>query len=137
VAARAGRSLFVCPPRAAARWAAVGPSRLRARGAARARREGEVAARHHPPLSAPRSSHHDRAMTASPRRDAIVVGAGPAGAATAILLAREGLSGTVIDRVRSPRTRICGGDLSPQGPRLLDPLRAPPRPPPAPAPPPP
>jgi len=63
-------------------------------------------------------------MTASPRRDAIVVGAGPAGAATAILLAGEGLSVTVIDRVRSPRTRICGEYLSPEGTRILDRLGA-------------
>jgi flavin-dependent dehydrogenase len=59
-------------------------------------------------------------VTASARRDAIVVGAGPAGAATAILLAQEGLSVTVLDRARSPRTRICGEYLSPEGARVLD-----------------
>ena len=59
-------------------------------------------------------------MTTSPPRDVIVVGAGPAGAATAILLAGEGLSVTVLDRARSPRTKICGEYLSPEGTRVLD-----------------
>jgi flavin-dependent dehydrogenase len=59
-------------------------------------------------------------VTTSPPRDVIVVGAGPAGAATAILLAGEGLSVTVLDRARSPRTKICGEYLSPEGPRILD-----------------
>jgi flavin-dependent dehydrogenase len=63
-------------------------------------------------------------VTASPRRDTIVVGAGPAGAATALLLAGEGLSVTVLDRARSPRTRICGEYLSPEGTRVLDRLGA-------------
>ena len=59
-------------------------------------------------------------MTGSPRRDAIVVGAGPAGAATAILMAAEGLSVTILDRARSPRARYCGEYLSPEGTRILD-----------------
>jgi 2-polyprenyl-6-methoxyphenol hydroxylase-like FAD-dependent oxidoreductase len=59
-------------------------------------------------------------VTTSPTRDVIVVGAGPAGAATAILLAGEGLSVTVLDRARSPRTKICGEYLSPEGTRVLD-----------------
>jgi menaquinone-9 beta-reductase len=52
--------------------------------------------------------------------DAIVVGAGPAGAATGILLAERGFSVIVLDRTRSPRTRICGEYLSPEGARILD-----------------
>jgi geranylgeranyl reductase family protein len=57
----------------------------------------------------------------SPRGlDVIVVGAGPAGAATAILLAEAGLSVLVLDRARSPRTKICGEYLSPEGLRVLD-----------------
>ena len=59
-------------------------------------------------------------VTALARRDAIVVGAGPAGAATAILLTERGLSVTVLDRARSPRSRICGEYLSPEGARILD-----------------
>ena len=56
--------------------------------------------------------------------DAIVVGAGPAGAATAILMAEHGLSVTVLDRARFPRPKICGEYLSPEVPRLLDRLGA-------------
>src|SRR5262245_18533111 len=56
-------------------------------------------------------------------RDVIVVGAGPAGAATALLLAERGLAVTVLDRARSPRTKICGEYLSPEGTRILDRLR--------------
>ena len=56
--------------------------------------------------------------------DVIVVGAGPAGAATAILLAEHGLSVRVVDRARFPRPKICGEYLSPEAPRLLDRLGA-------------
>ena len=52
--------------------------------------------------------------------DVIVVGAGPAGAATAILLAEQGLRVVALDRARFPRPRICGEYLSPEAPRLLD-----------------
>jgi flavin-dependent dehydrogenase len=52
--------------------------------------------------------------------DVVVVGAGPAGAATAILLAREGLSVVLLDRARFPRDKICGEYLSPKGSRILE-----------------
>lgn len=52
--------------------------------------------------------------------DALVVGAGPAGAATAILLAKEGLSVVLLDRARFPRDKVCGEYLSPEGTRILD-----------------
>jgi flavin-dependent dehydrogenase len=52
--------------------------------------------------------------------DAVVVGAGPAGAATAILLARQGLAVALLDRARFPRDKICGEYLSPEGSRILD-----------------
>ncbi len=52
--------------------------------------------------------------------DAVVVGAGPAGAATAILLAEQGLSVVLIDRARFPRDKVCGEYLSPEGGRILD-----------------
>ena len=52
--------------------------------------------------------------------DAIVVGAGPAGAATALLLAEQGLRVTVLDRARFPRPKICGEYLSPEAARVLD-----------------
>ncbi len=52
--------------------------------------------------------------------DALIVGAGPAGAATAILLAERGLSVVLLDRARFPRDKICGEYLSPEGARILD-----------------
>jgi geranylgeranyl reductase family protein len=60
-------------------------------------------------------------MTAVPRdADVIVVGAGPAGTATAILLAEQGLRIIVLDRARFPRPKICGEYLSPEAGRVLD-----------------
>jgi flavin-dependent dehydrogenase len=52
--------------------------------------------------------------------DALVVGAGPAGAATGILLARAGFRVLVVDRERFPRPKICGEYLSPETARILD-----------------
>ena len=46
------------------------------------------------------------------RFDAIVVGAGPAGSATAIRLARAGASVLLADRARFPRDKPCGGGLT-------------------------
>jgi menaquinone-9 beta-reductase len=58
---------------------------------------------------------------AGPRdADVIVVGAGPAGAAAAILLAEQGLHVVVLDRARFPRSKICGEYLSPEAGRILD-----------------
>ncbi len=51
--------------------------------------------------------------------DVLVVGAGPAGASTAFWLARAGLSVTLVDRARFPRTKACAEYLSPQASRLL------------------
>lgn len=51
---------------------------------------------------------------------AIVVGAGPAGAATALLLAERGIDVVVLDRARFPRPKICGEYLSPEALRILD-----------------
>jgi len=57
----------------------------------------------------------------SRRADVVVVGAGPAGAATAILLAEHGLDVVVLDRTTLPRSRIvCGEYLSPEAGRVLD-----------------
>ena len=46
------------------------------------------------------------------RYDALVVGAGPAGSATAIRLARGGASVLLIDKQRFPRDKPCGGGLT-------------------------
>jgi flavin-dependent dehydrogenase len=56
--------------------------------------------------------------------DVVVVGAGPAGAATAILLADQGLAVTVLERGPRARRKICGEYLSPEAGRLLDQLGA-------------
>jgi len=52
--------------------------------------------------------------------DVIVVGAGPAGAASAILLAERGFDVLVLDRAAFPRPKICGEYLSPEAARVLD-----------------
>jgi flavin-dependent dehydrogenase len=54
------------------------------------------------------------------RPDAVVVGAGPAGAATAILLAEQGFQVALVDRARFPRDKVCGEYLSPEASRILD-----------------
>ena len=52
--------------------------------------------------------------------DVVVVGAGPAGAATAVLLADHGLAVTVLQRGPRARPKICGEYLSPEAGRVLD-----------------
>ena len=54
------------------------------------------------------------------RPDVIVVGAGPAGAATAILCCERGLEVLVLDRATFPRPKLCGEYLSPESARILD-----------------
>ena len=44
--------------------------------------------------------------------DAAIVGAGPAGAAAAITLARSGLDVVLIDKAEFPRDKICGDGLT-------------------------
>jgi len=53
------------------------------------------------------------------RWDAVVVGAGPAGATTALLLARAGASVLLIDRARFPRDKACSEYLSPATTEIL------------------
>lgn len=52
--------------------------------------------------------------------DAIVVGAGPAGAHLAYLLARSGRHVALLDKARFPRDKVCGGGLSRKALALLD-----------------
>ena len=52
--------------------------------------------------------------------DVVVVGAGPAGSATAILLAERGFAVTLLDKATFPRPKICGEYLSPEAARVLD-----------------
>ena len=53
-------------------------------------------------------------------RDLAIVGGGPAGLATAIFAASEGLDVTVLERRRFPIDKPCGEGLMPHGVRLLD-----------------
>ena len=43
---------------------------------------------------------------------ALIVGAGPAGSATALLLARDGIEVRIIERARFPRRKVCGEYLN-------------------------
>jgi len=52
--------------------------------------------------------------------DVLIIGAGPAGSAAAIHLARAGWSVTVVDRRHFPRPKPCSEYMSPQASRLLE-----------------
>jgi len=56
----------------------------------------------------------------SRRWDVAVVGAGPAGSATALLLARAGARVLLVDRARFPREKPCSEYLSPESTRVLE-----------------
>jgi flavin-dependent dehydrogenase len=59
-------------------------------------------------------------MTARGRWDAVVVGAGPAGAGVALALARAGARVLVLDRAKFPRDKPCSEYLSPAATPLLE-----------------
>ncbi len=52
--------------------------------------------------------------------DVVVVGAGPAGAASAVFLAERGHAVILLDKAAFPRPKICGEYLSPEAARVLD-----------------
>src|SRR5262249_33954033 len=54
--------------------------------------------------------------------DVVVVGAGPAGAAASIQLARAGRDAVLVDKATFPRDKICGDGLTTGALRLLDEL---------------
>ncbi|HZH41813.1 MAG TPA: NAD(P)/FAD-dependent oxidoreductase [Gemmatimonadales bacterium] len=56
------------------------------------------------------------------RWDAVVVGAGPAGSVTAMLLARQGARVLLVDRARFPRDKACSEYLTPETTRVLEQL---------------
>ena len=58
-------------------------------------------------------------MSDEPRFDVVVAGLGPAGAATALRLARAGLRVAAADRAAFPREKICSEYMSPEGVRHL------------------
>jgi geranylgeranyl reductase family protein len=51
--------------------------------------------------------------------DVIVVGAGPAGSATAFYLAQAGLDVLLLDKAMFPREKVCGDGLTPRGVRAI------------------
>ena len=57
--------------------------------------------------------------------DVAIVGAGPAGSATAAFLSERGFSVALIDRARFPRSKPCGEYVSPEARRILDHLLGP------------
>jgi len=59
-----------------------------------------------------------------PSRDVVVVGAGPAGCATAAFLAQRGHDVLLVDAARFPRDKVCGEGISPEAWRLLDAMGA-------------
>ncbi len=61
-------------------------------------------------------------MIARDAWDCVVVGAGPAGAVTALLLARAGRQVAMIDTAHFPRQKVCGEYLSAAAWQLLDEL---------------
>ena len=60
----------------------------------------------------------------APTRDVIVVGGGPAGSTTAVLLAQLGLDVLLLDEARFPRDKVCGESISPGAWRLLESIGA-------------
>jgi geranylgeranyl reductase family protein len=60
-----------------------------------------------------------------PHYDIAIIGAGPAGSATASLLAERGFAVLLVDRAEFPRSKPCGEYVSPEARRLLDKLLEP------------
>ncbi len=61
-------------------------------------------------------------MSASPRPDLVIVGAGPAGCAAAISAVRAGLRIVVVDRAEFPRDKTCGDGLTTNALRIIESL---------------
>jgi flavin-dependent dehydrogenase len=59
-------------------------------------------------------------MTDASAVDVLIAGAGPAGSATAALLARAGARVTLVDRAAFPRDKPCSEYMSPEAVRILD-----------------
>ena len=64
----------------------------------------------------------DAGLSVASRFDALIVGAGPAGASAAILLAKAGWQVALIEKQPFPRRKVCGECLAPSNLPLLDAL---------------
>ncbi|HET8633235.1 MAG TPA: FAD-dependent monooxygenase [Gemmatimonadales bacterium] len=60
------------------------------------------------------------ASNTSASADVLIIGAGPAGAASAILMARAGCRVVLADRAHFPRDKPCSEFISPEGVRVLE-----------------
>ena len=69
--------------------------------------------------AAPRTAAASAAISAPTDADVIVVGAGPAGSATASYLARAGLDVLLLEKATFPREKVCGDGLTPRAVRAL------------------
>jgi len=67
----------------------------------------------------PPASAEPAAGTATESADAIIVGAGPAGSATAAYLAMAGLDVLLLEKTQFPREKVCGDGLTPRAVREL------------------
>src|SRR5687768_13833060 len=68
------------------------------------------------------SRAESNAMSARLRADCVIVGGGPAGSTTALLLARAGFDVVVLEHREFPRAKPCGDCVSPRANLLLDEL---------------
>ena len=79
---------------------------------------------HAPPHLTSSESRTSSGSSAAPRppadeADVIVVGAGPAGSATAFYLAQAGLDVLLLEKSRFPREKVCGDGLTPRAVKAL------------------
>jgi geranylgeranyl reductase family protein len=65
------------------------------------------------------TSTPDRSLEEPQDAEVIVVGAGPAGSATAFHLARAGVEVLLLEKARFPREKVCGDGLTPRAVRQL------------------
>src|SRR5687767_11360114 len=69
--------------------------------------------------SSPDSLLNQPASDLPARCDVLIVGAGPAGSAAAITLARAGLAVVLVDQHSFPRDKVCGDGLIPDAHNAL------------------
>jgi menaquinone-9 beta-reductase len=72
-----------------------------------------------PASTAPASGPSSTGAAAAEEADVIVVGAGPAGSATASHLARAGVDVLLLEKAQFPREKVCGDGLTPRAVKAL------------------